>query len=822
MIPSATYRIQFRNGMTFDRVVALIPYFRDLGISHLYASPVFTATTDSTHGYDVTDPNEIDPAIGGRDGFNRMAAALRQAGMGLILDIVPNHMSTSLENRWWRDVIEHGKQSRYARYFDIDWSRPLTLPFLGDTFEAELEKGAIRLHRDSVTNKASLVYYETAYPLNPGTWDENKSIAELHEAQSWRLMSWREAPKQLSWRRFFEITGLVGVRVEDEQVFHDTHRLILELVHDGTVDGLRIDHIDGLADPLGYLQRLRQATGPDCYITVEKILAKGEQLPAEWPVSGTTGYEFIASLAEVLVDDASLERLENVHNETLGVTVDRQNALRDAKGLMTDRNFEGEFTTLLNLARDLAQHNGVEIQTDDIHHALRELLIAFPVYRTYGTAEGLTPSDVTLLSRVVASVNASEPALSLIVRILTADLPERDRDSATLFRTRFQQLTGPLMAKSVEDTLFFRHNLELALNEVGADPTPRAFSLSRFHQEMRIRLARQPDALLGTSTHDTKRGEDARARLYTLTEAPEQWGENLARWRQMNQTHVRFLNDGTAPNAADTWMIYQALAGVWPATLSPDDRDGLQTLEARFLGFIEKALREAKQRTDWIDSNESYENVVMDYVRHLLSPDNTLFLHDFSETLQPFVRAGLMNSLSQTVIKLTAPGVPDIYQGSEALNFSLVDPDNRREPDFAALVQNLSTANSTVFNDEQGWRDGRVKQYVTATLLRLRPHYPALFRYGDWLPLKVTGEREEHLIAYARVKDDEALIVAVPRLVFTVTGNEKLWVNTSVAIPEELVGKRYRDVFSGESRVLQETLDLTSEKGCVLVLLTCE
>ncbi|CAH5627057.1 Maltooligosyl trehalose synthase [Enterobacter cloacae] len=822
MIPSATYRIQFRNGMTFDRVVALIPYFRDLGISHLYASPVFTATTDSTHGYDVTDPNEIDPAIGGRDGFNRMAAALRQAGMGLILDIVPNHMSTSLENSWWRDVIEHGKQSRYARYFDIDWSRPLTLPFLGDTFEAELEKGAIRLHRDSVTNKAALVYYDTAYPLNPGTWDENKSIAELHEAQSWRLMSWREAPKQLSWRRFFEITGLVGVRVEDEQVFHDTHRLILELVHDGTVDGLRIDHIDGLADPLGYLQRLRQATGPDCYITVEKILAKGEQLPAEWPVSGTTGYEFIASLAEVLVDDASLERLENVHNETLGVTVDRQNALRDAKGLMTDRNFEGEFTTLLNLARDLAQHNGVEIQTDDIHHALRELLIAFPVYRTYGTAEGLTPSDVTLLSRVVASVNASEPALSLIVRILTGDLPERDRDAATLFRTRFQQLTGPLMAKSVEDTLFFRHNLELALNEVGADPTPRAFSLSRFHQEMRIRLARQPDALLGTSTHDTKRGEDARARLYTLTEAPEEWGENLARWRQMNQTHVRFLNDGTAPNAADTWMIYQALAGVWPATLSPDDRDGLQTLEARFLGFIEKALREAKQRTDWIDSNESYENVVMDYVRHLLSPDNTLFLHDFSETLQPFVRAGLMNSLSQTVIKLTAPGVPDIYQGSEALNFSLVDPDNRREPDFAALVQNLSTANSTVFNDEQCWRDGRVKQYVTATLLRLRPHYPALFRYGDWLPLKVTGEREEHLIAYARVKDDEALIVAVPRLVFTVTGNEKLWVNTSVAIPEELVGKRYRDVFSGESRVLQETLDLTSEKGCVLVLLTCE
>ncbi|MGM8569891.1 malto-oligosyltrehalose synthase [Enterobacter hormaechei subsp. hormaechei] len=822
MIPSSTYRIQFRNGMTFDRVVDLIPYMKDLGISHLYASPVFTATTDSTHGYDVTDPNEIDPATGGREGFDRMAAALKQAGMGLILDIVPNHMSTSLENRWWRDVIEHGNKSRYAAYFDIDGSRPLTLPFLGDTFEAELERGAITLKRDSVTNSAALVYYDTAYPLNPGTYDESKSIAEIHAAQSWRLMSWREAPKQLSWRRFFEITGLVGVRVEDEAVFADTHRLILELVHAGTVDGLRIDHVDGLADPLGYLQRLRAATGPDCYITVEKILAKGEQLPPEWPVSGTTGYEFIASLAEVLVDDTNLARLETLHDETLGTIVDRQAELRKAKGLMTDRNFEGEFTTLLKIASELAGHNGADVEHEDIRHALRELLIAFPVYRTYGTAEGLTPSDVSLLSRVVASVNTSEPALSLIVRILTGDVPEHDQALASLFRTRFQQLTGPLMAKSVEDTLFFRHNLELALNEVGADPTPRAFSLSRFHQEMRIRLARQPDALLGTSTHDTKRGEDARARLYTLTEAPDLWSENLARWRQMNQTHVRFLNDGTAPNAADTWMIFQALAGVWPATLSPDDRDGLKSLEARFLGFIEKALREAKQRTDWIDSNEGYESVVLDYVRHLLSPDNALFLHDFSAALQPFIRAGLMNSLSQTVIKLTSPGVPDIYQGSEGLNFSLVDPDNRREPDFTALAKNLSTADATLFNDAQRWRDGSVKQYVTATLLRLRPHYPALFRYGDWLPLKVSGEREEKLIVYARINNDEALIVAVPRLVFDVTDNATLWANTTVAIPQELAGKHYRDLFTGERRRLPETLDLTSEKGCLLVLLTCD
>lgn len=840
MIPSATYRIQFRNGMTFDRAAALAPYLKDLGISHLYASPIFTATSGSTHGYDITDPNEIDPAIGGREGFDRMVKALRNAQIGLILDIVPNHMATSLENRWWRDVIEQGKNSAWAHYFDIDWTRPVTLPFLGDTFEAELESGALALKRDPETGKPAFVYYDQAWPLNPQTLatgeqlltsSDRDAILALHKAQSWRLMSWREAPRQLSWRRFFEITGLIGVRVEDPAVFDDTHRLILELVHSGIVDGLRIDHIDGLADPLGYLQRLRQATGPECYITVEKILAKGEQLPADWPVSGTTGYEFIASLAEVLVDDNNLDQLQQVHDEALGGAIDRHTALREAKGLMVDRNFEGEFTTLLRLATELAERNSMAVESDALRHALRELLLAFPVYRTYGTAEGLTAGDITLLNRVVDQVNAREDkpdarALEVIIAILTGNLHESSLDTASLFRTRFQQLTGPLMAKSVEDTLFFRHNLDLALNEVGADPTPRAFSLSRFHQEMRIRLARQPDALLGTSTHDTKRGEDARARLYTLTEAPQLWAENLARWRQMNQTQVRFLNDGTAPNAADTWMIYQALAGVWPATLLPDDTAGLKALETRFLAFMEKALREAKQRTDWIDSNESYESVVLNYAQQLFAADNSLFLNDFHTALQPFIRAGLVNSLSQTVIKLTAPGVPDIYQGSEALNFSLVDPDNRREPDFAVLAHNLDSEGPELFDNENAWRDGQLKQYVTASFLWLRQRHSALFHYGDWVPLKVTGDREENLIAYARINDEEALIVVVPRLAFDVAAHgladspARLWGNTAVAIPEDLAGRHYRDALTGENRLVEEALDLASATGWLVTLIS--
>ncbi|AVR04253.1 malto-oligosyltrehalose synthase [Pluralibacter gergoviae] len=835
MIPLATYRIQFRNGMTFDRAAALAPYLKSLGISHLYASPIFTAAAESTHGYDITDPNEIEPAIGGRAGFERMAAALRAEGIGIILDIVPNHMSTSLENRWWRDVIEHGRQSRYADYFDIDWTRPLTLPFLGDTFEAELARGALILEADPATGKPVLNYFDTLYPLNPDSWAgreaqllagaDAKEIAALHEAQSWRLMSWREAPKRLSWRRFFEITGLVGVRVEDEAVFDATHRLILDLVHSGAVDGLRIDHVDGLADPLGYLQRLRREAGPECYITVEKILAKGEQLPDDWPVSGTTGYEFIATLAEVLVDDDGITRLEQVHDEATGSAPDRRDALRDAKGLMTDRNFEGEFTTLLRLAAGIAESGGEQIDADALRRALRELLIAFPVYRTYGTAAGLTRSDSALLARVAAGVDADSAALGFIVAILSSNLPENCRQEAGQFRTRFQQLTGPLMAKSVEDTLFFRHNVDLALNEVGAEPLPRGFGIARFHQEMRIRLARQPDALLGTSTHDTKRGEDARARLYALTEAPSLWAENLARWRQMNQTQVRFLNDGTAPNGADTWMLYQALAGVWPAAMAPDDAAALKMLEARFTGFVEKALREAKQRTDWIDSNEAYENTVLDYARHLLSPDNAAFLQDFSDGLQPFIRAGLLNGLTQTVIKLTAPGVPDIYQGSEGLNFSLVDPDNRREPDFAALASDLAAGSPALFHDERAWRDGRLKQFVTAGLLRLRPRFSGLLRHGDWLPLKAEDDDEGRVIAYARTGGEGVIIVVAPRLAFSAVAGglpagEALWGSARVSIPPALAAMRFRELFSNVSRILGETLTLAQEAVRVLVFIS--
>lgn len=841
-IPTATYRIQFRNGMTFDRAAALIPYLKHIGISHLYASPVFTATRESTHGYDVTDVNQIDPAIGGRAGFDRLAQALKQAGMGFIIDIVPNHMAASLENCWWYDVLEHGQNSRYAHYFDIDWSRRLTLPFLGDDLDTVLENGDLAVKRDPQTGKPALAYFESYYPLTPESWQGREEavlqlrskaeLAALHQQQPWRLMSWRDAAQDLSYRRFFEVTGLVGVRVEDPAVFRDAHRLILELVHSGAVDGLRVDHVDGLADPKGYLEQLRHEAGAACYITVEKILGEGEQIPADWPISGTTGYEFIAALSHVLVDNHHLDALRQAYESVSGNAVQMADELRNAKCLMADRNFAGEFSRLMDLATAIAAGEQMTVNPDQLRAALRELLVAFPVYRTYGNAHGLPADDLQRLQDIASNVKASAQApdsrtIDFLLQIMQGNVDAKVTGLADSFRTRFQQLTGPLMAKSIEDTLFYRQNRALALNEVGAEPLQQQFDPQQFHHEMQTRLARQPDALTASSTHDTKRGEDARARLYTLTEAPQRWATCVERWRGLNRQAVRPLEDGPAPEASVEWMLYQALAGVWPPTLDPQDSAGLDALAERFAGYVEKALREAKLRTDWTENNTAYEQAVLDYARHLLSPTNQAFLQDFVEALQPFIQTGLINSLSQRVIKLTAPGVPDIYQGSEALDFSLVDPDNRREPDYAALQQMLAAATTALPATLDGWLQGQVNQQATVALLNARRDRPELFARGAYLPLTAQGAHSDRLLAFARTRGNDAVIVITSRLMFNPQQNLETppsarWAATEIVLPDELAHRRYRDVLSGQEITLTDRITLeTLNNYWALALFAC-
>ena len=812
-IPTATYRIQFRNGMTFDRAAAIIPYLKKLGISHLYASPIFTATTGSTHGYDVTNANEIDPAIGGREGFDRLVQALKAERLGLILDIVPNHMAASLENSWWKDVIEHGAESRYAHHFDIDWSRRLTLPFLGTDFEVALEADEIQIKADPATGKPALCYHDAHYPLTPCSYAgqeadlletaDKKRIADIHSRQPYRLTCWRDASHDLSYRRFFEVTGLAGVKVEDPEIFVDTHGLTLELVRNGAVDGLRVDHVDGLANPKEYLERLRRETGPYCYITVEKILGAGEALPADWPVSGTTGYEFIASISNLFVDNDKLARLQAAYEATTGQPVDMPSQLREAKLLMANKNFAGEFATLLALAMKIlsAETGKPHPREEKIRTALRELVVSFPVYRTYGTKDGLPPQSDAVLAEVVNTISAGPNApdadsLSSLQRILRSG----EGQTAQEFRTRFQQLTGPLMAKSVEDTFFYRHNMALALNEVGAEPLPHPYSVERFHAEMAERLAQQPDALSATSTHDTKRSEDARARLYAITEAPELWADAVKRWQSMNAGFKQMLDDGSAPEPAVEWMLYQALAGAWPCELETTDRRGLQSLEDRFAAYVEKALREAKLRTNWGDSNEVYEDAVIGYARKLLSSENQTFLKDFARTLLPFIKAGSSNSLAQTLIKLTAPGVPDIYQGSEGIDLSLVDPDNRREPAFEALEAKLAAIGDK--KDETA----KLKQRLIATALDIRRGVPELFGAGCYLPLKVMGEGAECVVAYARVAGDDALLVVAPRLSMRADVDGVLQTVT-INLPDELAQRKYMNVLTKTDVEFGDVLD---------------
>lgn len=803
-LPSATYRLQFRNGTTFERATGLIPHWQALGISHVYASPIFAAAKGSTHGYDVVDPNAVDPEIGGRAGFDLFAAALKRAGLGLIVDVVPNHLAAALENPWWRSIVEWGAESPYAHYFDVDWSRKLTLPVISGPLDEELAAGNIRLVIDAEHAALAIDYMGSRYPLHPKTYREALASLEhpmtadmlvltntdILDLQPWRFIPWREAPDGLNYRRFFEITGLAGVRVEEPDVFDAVHQTVLDMVRRGQVDGLRIDHIDGLADPEGYLNRLREAVGPDIYIVVEKILEGDEQLPETWPVNGTTGYEFIAAVADVL-SDCRNPALDAAYRRISPENADAEEALLKAKQLMVDRNFHGEVSALQRLACTIADAEQSHLNYALVQAAVHSMLIAFPVYRTYGSPRGLYPADMQVLRGIFDRLTGNAPAdlrnaLQCVHAILKGDVrPENARD-AMHFRTRMQHLTGPLLAKALEDTFFYRYNRLLALNEVGGDPLSRDGSTGRFHVRMQERAHRQPTGLTATSTHDTKRGEDARARLYTISEAPERWIAAVERWRDMHRHLVVDLPDGPAPEPNVEWMLYQALAGVWPPDLEIADAAALAGLRQRFLPYVEKALREAKLRTDWADGNRDYEEAVARYASALLSADNAAFLQDFAGTLKPFIDTGFANSLSQTLLKLTAPGIPDIYQGCEGLDFSLVDPDNRRLPDLERLSANPVAAE---------------KCRLIASVLDIRRRQPQPFMNGRYIPLDVEGGMAEHIIAFARTHESCTAIVIAVRLVFDLVGDgslriAELWRDTRVVLPEDLRHPWFRSVFA--------------------------
>ncbi|KRB51240.1 hypothetical protein ASE04_10630 [Rhizobium sp. Root708] len=814
-IPTATYRLQFRNGMTFSDAAASVPYLKSLGVSHLYASPIFAATSGSTHGYDIIDPNSVDPAIGGREGFDQLVAALKSSGLQLILDIVPNHMAASLESPWWESVLQLGKASPHASFFDIDWTRRITLPVLDRPFEEAVASGLIGLARHQATGEPRLAYYDQLYPLDPqsiagierlagdeqprGRLSADASfLSALHQSQHWQLIDWKDAATDLSYRRFFEVTGLVGMRVEDQEVFDRTHRPIIDLVKSGCVQGLRIDHIDGLADPAGYLAKLRAAVGEETYILVEKIVARDEHLPANWPVAGTTGYEVIASLGPLFIDRDGLDALHVAYRAVAPDQADFAAVLHKAKHKMVRQNFAGERARLGELASTALP----DIPRETLDRAITDILVAFPVYRTYGTTGSLEGNDRDLLETVVAKaseVSDAPDVINSIGRILL----DPGVEVATELRRRLQQLTGPVIAKAMEDTAFYRYNRLLALNEVGCDPDIVGDALHDFHEAMQNRARKQPHGLTTTATHDTKRGEDARARLYGLTEHAEEWIAGFQRWQKINRQFVSGKADRPLPDTNTQWMLYQALAGAWPEY--PDTID--DSFRDRFKAYAEKAIREAKTHTDWGRPDEPYETAVLDFTAGLLSDENATFRADFQDLITVLITAGHLNSLSQTLVKLTIPGVPDIYQGSEQADLSLVDPDNRRPVDFQQLQTDLQTQST---GDRSPWQR---KQMMIATILALRQDRRELFSRGSYQPLAVSGPRRDKIVAFVRQDRTQFSITVAPRLLSghvdptTLKTAPGFWADTRIDLPPAVAGRR-RDFLSDSGIVEGRTIDL--------------
>ena len=902
-IPRATARLQLHKDFNFDQAAEVVPYYAALGISHLYSSPILTARSGSTHGYDIVDPTRINPELGGEEGLRRLVARVREHGMGLILDIVPNHMGVGPENPWWQHVLEWGEGSPYARWFDIDWSPAdetlrgkVLAPFLGKPYGDAIADGEITLQFDDTRGKFFIAYYGHRFPVSPSeyagilhaagserlasaiaTFEEKageggaitqhnadigsgllrdagmtpegragieqalagfsaaspQGLEALHallERQHYRLSWWRCAADSINWRRFFEVTDLAGVRVEQDDVFEATHAMIFRLYTEGLIDGVRIDHVDGLADPGAYCRKLRRrlqalssqrppelAPAP-AYIVVEKILAHREHLRQNWEIDGTSGYDFMDRVGALLHDPAGDAPLADMWRALTGHDLDFQAEVRQARRQLLANNLAGEFEAAARALHAVAR---TDLRTRDfslgaIRRVFTELLVHFPVYRTYADANGRDELDQEVIDRALEqarqSVDRTEtPLLDVLAHWLGGDAPRdaanpRVRHLHQRAITRFQQLTPPLAAKSVEDTAFYRYGRLLSRNEVGSDPSQFACSPEEFHAANMERAAYFPNSMLATATHDHKRGEDVRARIAALSEIPSEWNSMVTRWMQLNAAlHSETAGEGgavSAPQPADELMLYQMLAGAWPIGLQPGDREGVRAFAERLEQWQTKALREAKQVSGWVLPNEEYEQACRRFLYGILdvSPENR-FLAELAACVDSLTPAGVVNSLAQTMLRMTSPGVPDLYQGTDFWDFSLVDPDNRRPVDYASRMHGLEDGAPAIGID--GWQDGRVKQQIIRRTLQARAQDPELFARGEYVPLELTGPLAGHAVAFARRLPDRTAIVVTTHLPVRILAQDGTpivpvarWQDTAVQIPG-VADSTWKEIYSG-------------------------
>src|SRR6185437_11764598 len=886
---------------TFAKAAELVDYLAELGISHVYASPFLKARPGSTHGYDIIDHNKLNPEIGERDDLVGLSDRLNQRGMGLVLDFVPNHMGVGPDNAWWVDVLEWGRLSPYAGFFDIDWRSPrpdltgkVLLPVLGDQYGVILAKGEIRLGFEADAGRFCARYYDHRFPISPlcyaellreaaappgaaggelrrlaesfagldrsrtpqhkqsahaageqlkvalaalaarepavqasleqtaanwnGELGDDESWRRLHtllEAQAYRIAYWRVAADEINYRRFFNINDLAGIRIELPELFERAHRLVLTLVAERRLDGLRIDHIDGLFDPAAYCERLQREAASvaeqpagSFYILVEKILAPYEAM-RNWPVAGSTGYDFIREAGGLLVDPAGERLLLRAYRRFTGRTDAFDAVLYAGKRRVTDVNLSSEANVLAHGFHALSSGDwrSRDFTLNGMRAALDEVIAAFPIYRTYVSDAGADDEDRRYIAWAVKQAKRRWPGadtsiFDFIQGVLTLELAKDgsgyDRRAVLELAMKFQQVTGPVMAKGAEDTAFYRYVPLLALNEVGGDPRRFGVSTAAFHRLMETRAKRWPSGMLASSTHDTKRGEDARARLALLSEMPRDWGKRVSLWARLNRLRRGEVDGAPAPDRNDEYFFYQTVVGAWPLDLKPDDAAGLTSLCERVHATMTKAVREAKEHSSWSNPNAEYEAVLGRFVAGALDGSRpNPFLQDMHAFVESLARRGAINSLAQTLIKLAAPGVPDTYQGGELWDFSMVDPDNRRPVDWAIrrrLLDELRRRFSEAPADRQAlaelaahWRDGREKLFLTWRALALRRAQPALFAGGSYVPLQTAGRHADRLVAFARIANGHAAVAVAPRLVTPLlrNGGGIDWADTVVTLPAD-------------------------------------
>ena len=926
-VPVATYRIQFSLNFRFIDAKNLVPYLHELGITHLYASPRFKAGKGSSHGYDVADPLRINSELGTEEEFEDLVRKLKSYGMGLLLDIVPNHMVASSENPWWMDVLENGPDSAYAGYFDIDWhpatgrgaflqDNKVLLPVLGDLYGNVLEAQDLNLRIDE--NGFFIRYYEHRFPLNPstcrpilehclenartmkhgdssvieeishvleaverlsahGSRDQHR-IARRHEAHQWikhrlwelychssgvksclddtlrffngvqgdaksfepldalltaqayRVAHWKMGAEEINYRRFFDINELVGVRVEDPRVFDDRHRLIAELTRKEDVIGLRVDHADGLYDPLRYLERLQAAVAAEGgsrsplnrYILVEKILGRDEPLPGDWRVSGTTGYDFLNAVNGLFVDPNGLNTLEKDYHRFTGCELSYAEVCYARNKQVIYQLFAGELAAFSHSLGKLAaqDRHARDLPLLELVRAFVEVTACLPVYRTYIRNFTISSQDRTYLDWTLKAARqrtsrdeVSDATFDFMRRVLLLDPPPyaaAQRKAWLRFVVQWQQFAGPVMAKGLEDTASYAYNCLVSLNEVGGDSLREKppYDVPAFHAFNQDRLARWPHTMNSTSTHDTKRSEDVRARISVLSEIDKAWLPRLHRWSKWNQPYKTARDGRHVPDANEECLLYQTMLGAWP--LDPAEEAGFVE---RLIAFMQKALREAKVHTSWMSPDVKYESAVESFIRNTVAcTEKNRFMEDFLELRKTIAFYGYLNTLSQTLLKITSPGVPDFYQGTELWDFSLVDPDNRRPVDFEKRIHLLDELKSREAEGQEAlledlvsnWQDGRIKLYLIRKALNFRLAHKELFAAGDYIPLEGAGQRRERVVAFARRRRNQWAIVAVPRLVAGLLRREKSflprdhWPALKIVLPREFPG-RWRNVFTDQT-----------------------